>query len=414
MHLKIVGMKRLYEALIHAHYNEYSQMVFIMGPRQVGKTTTAQSIEANRNTFYYNWDDIQDRELILQGSQVIAENIQLDRIRDPLPLVVFDEIHKYTQWKAFVKGFYDHYKAQCHILVTGSSRLDVFKKGGDSLMGRYFYYRLHPLSVNELLRQPSPTQALLKTNEIQTPQKLSESKFQRLLLWGGFPEPYLKQDKRFYNRWSRLRTQQLLQEDIRELTQVQELKQLEMLAMLLKHQTGQLTSYTSLAKKVRTSVDTIRRWVIILESLYYCFTIRPWTKNVTRSILKEPKYYLWDWSQCADAGARHENFIASHLLKAVHFWTDQGLGNYEIYFLRDKEKREVDFLITKDDNPWFMVEAKTSASDSLSPHLSYFKKLLDVKHALQVAIDGDYVDQDVFSYERPVIVPAKTFLSQLV
>ncbi len=383
-------------------------MAFIVGPRQVGKTTTARSIESGRDTFYYNWDDIQDRELLLQGGQRVAEHIQLDLAREHPPLVVFDEIHKYGQWKSFVKGFYDRYKTQCRILVTGSSRLDVFKKGGDSLMGRYFYYRLHPLSVNELLNRPLPTQ------EIQQPKKLSQKDFENLLTWGGFPEPFLKQDRRFYNRWNRLREQQLLQEDVRELTRVQELGQLEILAMLLKHQVGQLTSYTSLSKKVRTSVDTIRRWVGILESLYYCFTVRPWTTNVTRSILKEPKYYLWDWSQCADNGARHENFVASHLLKAVHFWTDQGLGDYDLYFLRDKEKREVDFLVTKDNKPWFMVEVKSSAKEKLSPHLAYFKKQLNINHVFQVAMNGEYIEKNVFEYREPVIIPAKTFLSQLV
>jgi predicted AAA+ superfamily ATPase len=220
--------------------------------------------------------------------------------------------------------------------------MDTFRKGGDSLMGRYFNYRLHPLSVNELLNRPPPSA------EIMPPSQIADVDFESLLTWGGFPEPFLKNDRRFFNRWSRLREQQLLREDIRELTNVQELGQMEILAILLKSQIGQLTSYTSLAKKVRVSVDTIRRWISILESLYYCYSIRPWTSNVSRSLLKEPKYYLWDWTQCTDTGARNENFIASHLLKAVHFWTDLGLGSYDLHFLRDKEKREVDFLVSRD------------------------------------------------------------------
>ena len=239
-------------------------------------------------------------------------------------------------------------------------------------------------------------------------------KFLNLLNWGGFPEPYLKQEQRFYNRWTRLRKQQLLREDIRELSNIQELGQLELLATLLQHQAGELTSYSTLAKKTRVSVDTIRRWIVTLESLYYCFSIRPWTKNITRSLLKEPKYYLWDWSQCTDKGARNENFIASHLLKAVHYWTDQGLGEYELYFLRDKDKREVDFLVSKNQKPWFMVEVKSSIKEKLSPTLAVFQKQLSLKHVFQVAMDGDYVDQDIFTLDKPTIVPAKTFLSQLV
>ena len=401
-------MKRTYEQLIQHHFADHTQMALLTGPRQVGKTTTSRSIQSKNNTYYFNWDDIEDRERILQGGQTIAAYIDIDRLRDTLPLLIFDEIHKYSQWKSFIKGFYDRYHTQCRILVTGSARLDVFKKGGDSLMGRYFYYRLHPLSVNELLnRAPSDT-------DIQKPLKIADTKFLNLLNWGGFPEPYLKQEQRFYNRWTRLRKQQLLREDIRELSNIQELGKLELLATLLQHQTGELTSYSTLAKKTRVSVDTIRRWIVTLESLYYCFSIRPWTKNITRSLLKEPKYYLWDWSQCTDKGARNENFIASHLLKAVHYWTDQGLGEYELYFLRDKDKREVDFLVSKNQKPWFMVEVKSSIKEKLSPTLAVFQKQLSLKHVFQVAMDGDYVDQDIFTLDKPTIVPAKTFLSQLV
>jgi len=148
--------------------------------------------------------------------------------------------------------------------------------------------------------------------------------------------------------------------------------------------------------------------------MYYCYAIRPWTKNITRTLLKEPKYYLWDWTQCADAGARNENFIASHLLKAVHYWTDTGSGDYRLCFLRDKEKREVDFLVSKDDEPWFIVEVKSAMDRPLSTSLSVFAKQIRVDHVFQVAIDGAYVDRNVFDIKHPVIVPARTFLSQLV
>ncbi len=415
-------MKRSYETIITAHFSEHQQMVLVSGPRQVGKTTLARSIQSAKDTHYLNWDDFNDRELLLQGGTAIAQQVGLDHLRAETVLLVFDKIHKFSQWKQLLKGFYDHYAGQCHILVTGSARMDTYKKGGDSLMGRYFNYRLHPFSVGELLvrdevtdlHDPGQDDSERNDQEIYSPEHLSDTDFDALLRWGGFPEPLMKKDKRFFNRWSRLREQQLLQEDVRTLTNVQELGQLEMLALLLKSQTGQLTSYTSLAKKVRVSVDTIRRWLVILESLYYCYSIRPWTKNVTRSLLKEPKFYLWDWSQCTDTGARNENFIASHLLKAVHHWTDIGLGNYALYFLRDKEKREVDFLVSRDDNPWFMVEVKSSINQKLSPNLEVFRKQLNLEHVFQVAIDGEYVDQDVFSVNRPVIVPAKTFLSQLI
>ncbi len=162
------------------------------------------------------------------------------------------------------------------------------------------------------------------------------------------------------------------------------------------------------------SVDTIRRWLKTLKSFYYCFSIKPWSKNISRSLLKEPKIYLWDWSLIDDLGARRENFIASHLLKAVHFWTDRGLGDYDLYFLRDKEKREVDFLVTKNNHPWFLVEVKSSENKGISPSLFYYKEATLAEFALQVVFDKKYVDKNCFISSDPTVVPVTTFLSQLI
>ena len=404
-------MDRTYKTVISADFVENRQMIMLSGPRQVGKATLSRSLGVGEGVVYLNWDDSSDRELILSGTEVIAEKVGLGHLHEKLPIVVFDEIHKYSGWKQLLKGFFDRYQGECRVIVTGSARMDIFKKGGDSLMGRYFNYRLHPFSVGEILRESS----LAAGGDVETclPEKIAEEDFEALLKWGGFPEPYLKRNSRFYNRWSRLRDQQLLSEDVRELTRVQELGQLELLAKFLKHQSGQQTSYTALAKKIRVSVDTVRRWLGILEALFYCFSIRPWSKNVMRSLLKEPKIYLWDWSQCSDEGARNENFIASHLLKAVDFWTDTGLGDYGLHYLRDKEQREVDFLISKNGEPWAMVEVKSSATAKLSKSLRYFADQLNVEHVLQVAIDAPFVNKDVFSLKRPMVVPARTLLSQL-
>jgi predicted AAA+ superfamily ATPase len=148
--------------------------------------------------------------------------------------------------------------------------------------------------------------------------------------------------------------------------------------------------------------------------MYYCYLIRPWFRNVPKSLRKQPKVYLWDWSTVTDQGARYENFIASHLLKAVHFWTDAGFADYGLHFLRDKTKREVDFLITRNQSPWILVEVKSSGSKSISPNLKYFQKLLNSEHAFQIIADAQFVEQDCFTIKRPVKVPAQTFLSQLV
>jgi hypothetical protein len=330
------------------------------------------------------------------------------------PIIVFDEIHKFPQWKNFVKGFYDLYKGKIFIIVTGSSQLDVFQRGGDSSMGRYFLYRIHPLSVAECIHPTFKPDFRSEEDIIQLPEAISDEQWNALLQFGGFPEPLLHAQSGFSTRWRNLRKQQLFREDIRDLSRVQELGQLEMLATLLKNDATQRIVYSHLANKLSASVDSVKRWIAILASFYYCFTLKPWTTNISRSLMKEPKVFLWDWSDIKDVGARTENFIASHLLKAVHFWTDSGLGKYDLYFIRDKDQREVDFVVTCDDQPWFLVEVKHSANSKLSPHLAYFQAQTKAKHAFQVALDMEFVPKNCFDITEPIIVPARTFLSQLV
>lgn len=405
-------MKRFYESIFESHFLQNKQMLFLVGPRQVGKTTLSRDMASKYTShFYLNWDNQKDRQTIVAGPDAVGTLLELDLLElgGDIPLLIFDELHKYRKWKNFLKGFFDKYSSKVQTIVTGSARLDIYKAGGDSLMGRYFLYRIHPLSVAEIVNP------FKRTEEIASqPKEIALEAFENLLKFGGFPDPFLKSDPLFYNQWKRLRLQQLFQEDLRDLTLIQDLSQMEVLAELLQKQAGCLTSYQSLANKVNVSVDTVRRWIQTLKSFYYCFTIKPWTKNVTRSLLKEPKVYLWDWSFVEDEGAKKENFIASHLLKAVHFWTDRGFGDFGLYFLRDKEKREVDFLVSKNKKPWFLVEVKSSQDKGLSKSLFYYKEMTGAKHAFQVVFDKDFVQADCFAISEPVIVPAKTFLSQLI
>jgi predicted AAA+ superfamily ATPase len=401
-------MKRIYESILHDHFTHYTQMAFAAGPRQVGKSTLAKAYCTRAlHAKYLNWDKIKDRELILSGQESVAALLPADARLKPKPLIVFDEIHKYKKWKNFLKGFIDEYKETLEILVTGSAKLNIFQRGGDSLAGRYFLYRIHPFSVAELIRTTLPEKV------IHSPQQIEQNQFNALFEFGGFPEPLQRQEKRFFNRWQELRQQQILREDIRELAQIQELSQLEVLASLLSQQTGQLTSYSTLAKKVRVSDSTIRRWINVLESFYYCFTIKPWSKNISRTLLKEPKIYLWDWSVIENKGSRVENFVASHLLKACHGWTDLGFGKFELYFLRDKEKHEVDFLLTKDQKPWILLEVKSSYKETLSKHLYHFQSQVKAEYVFQLAFDLPYIDEDCFALKKINIVPMITFLSQL-
>lgn len=402
-------MKRIYQRVIQDHLAHLRQMIFLMGPRQAGKTTLSLNAAQDAVSHaYFNWDNPADRPLFLEGPEAIADKAHLHEIATGIPVIVFDEIHKFGQWKNFLKGFFDVYEKKVKIIVTGSARLNVYKRGGDSLMGRYFYYRIHPLSVAEIA---SPE---LSEQEIRTiPLPLSDADWQTLLRYGGFPEPFMQRSDAFSLRWQRIRQDLLFREDIRDSTRIQELAQLELLAEVLKRQAAQSMDYQSLARKVGISIDTVRRWIETLKAFYYCFSIQPWTKNISRSLLKTPKLYLWDWSLVEEEGPRHENLVASHLLKAVHFWTDRGLGDFSLYYLRTKEKLETDFVVTKDGKPWFLVEVKTKAQ-GLSPALFHFQERTKCPHAFQVAFDLPFIPKNCFEEKGPILVPARTFLAQLV
>jgi predicted AAA+ superfamily ATPase len=396
-------LKRVYSVVLDETLRENRQMAFVAGPRQVGKTTTCRGL----GDVYLDWDNEDHRTLILDGPGAVARHAGIDRLREAPVRIVFDELHKYKRWKQFLKGFFDTYEDRVRIMVTGSSRLDVYRKGGDSLMGRYFLYRMHPLSVAELSRQDS------SDHPCRAPARLPQDEWQALWEFGGHPEPFLKRSPRFSLRWRELRRQQLLREDIRDMTGIQDLDQLAVMARLLAERSSDQLIYTTLAKQVRVSENTVRSWVTTLCSFHYGFIVRPWYRNVTKALRKEPKWFLRDWSGIKDPGKRAETFCACHLLKAVEGWTDLGLGTFELRYIRDQQKREVDFLVIRDGDPWFLVEAKSGAT-ALSPHLEYFQKQTGAQQAFQVSMRGDYVEADCFTRHTPTIVPARTFFSQLL
>jgi uncharacterized protein len=394
---------RLYDRLLQDHFRRHRQMALISGPRQVGKTTTCRM----ESTDYLNWDNADDRRVILRGPAAVAEKLALEQLRQSAPIVVFDELHKNARWKTFLKGFFDVHGRRARIIVTGSSRLDVFRRGCDSLMGRYFLYRMHPFSVGECLRVDLPDDV------IQPPVRLADEEWQALWEHGGFPEPFLRRDARFTRRWRSLRHDQLTREDMRTITQIQTLGTLETLSHILAERSGQQLIYANLAQEVGVAIDTVRRWIDVLERLHFGFIVRPWFANVSKALRKEPKWFLRDWSGIEDVGQRAETFVGCHLLKAVQGWTDLGLGDFELRYLRDKQKREVDFLVVRNRKPWFLVEAKM-ADTKLSDSLGYFQQATKAKHAFQVVIDLPFVRADCFTRTTPAVVPAKTLLAQLL
>jgi predicted AAA+ superfamily ATPase len=398
--------KRIYDTLLTEHMTEHRQIALVSGPRQVGKTTTCR----NHADIYLNWDNIDHRDLVLGKTRDLVEKLGLNRLAGTAPVVLFDEIHKYSRWKQFLKGFFDTYSDRLRIIVTGSSRMDIYRRGGDSLMGRYFLYRMHPFSVAETLdiALPDPKRV------VRQPQGIKKAEFDALWQHGGYPEPFLKRDSRFSRRWQALRLEQLVREDVRDLTQIQHIDQIEALVMLLANRSAHQLVYSNLARDVRVSVDTVRRWVHVLRDLHLGFMVRPWFKNITRSLRKEPKWFLRDWASIKDEGDRSETFVGCHLLKAIQGWTDMGLGKFDLCYLRNKEGHEVDFAVIRDGKPWFLAEVKHH-DDSLSGSLRYYQEKTDAPFAFQVVIDADYVGTDCFARPRgPVVVPARTLLSQLL
>jgi predicted AAA+ superfamily ATPase len=394
---------RLYTDIVRRHLNRDRQMLFLSGPRQVGKTTLCESI----SKLYLNWDNATHRTILLAGEDRIADFAELDRARAEPPVLVLDELYHFDGWKRLLKGFFDVYGKRVRVIVTGSARLDVFKKGGDSLMGRYFPYRMHPLSVGELLRPVQPT------SEVSPPSNPGKDVWDGLLRLGGFPEPFAKGDSAFLSRWHRLRFEQLVREDVRKDTAIRELDQMESLARILAARSGEQLVWSSLGAEVQVSEITAKAWTTILESFFFGFRVKPWARDIAGAIRKTPKWYLRDWSRIRDDGKRHETMLACHLLKAVQLWTDLGLGEFDLFYVRDKRgKTEVDFLVSKDGEPWLLVECK-SGNTKVSASLREVQNATRAPHAFQVAFSLPYEDIDCFALDGPFAVPAQTLLSQL-
>ncbi len=330
------------------------KMVFVGGPRQVGKTTLAKNIEISNKT-YLNYDSLVDKKIILRGE--LYPNYS--------GLIILDEIHKYRLWRNLVKGEFDKHFPSINFLITGSARLDYFRKGGDSLVGRYHYYRLHPLSLVEL------------------DETLSQSSLQDLMKFGGFPEPCLKGDSRFLKRWQLERMDRVIQQDVRDLALVKEISNLSLLAEILPSKVGSLLSVKSIAEDLMISPHTVNNYLDLFENLYISYRISPYGSDRVKAVKKAPKIFLWDWSLIEEVGHKFENMVASHLLKYCHFHTDFAGEKMELRFIRDVDGKEVDFIVLKNKKPLFIVECKTG-SKQLSPHLSYFQTKYNIPKAYQV------------------------------
>lgn len=347
------------------------KMVFVGGARQVGKTTFAVDLLGKRfrAPAYFNWDNRLDRREIMAS-----------RWPGDADLIILDEIHKLRGWKSRLKGEYDKLKDTYSILVTGSARLDVIRRGGDSLQGRYHYYRLHPFSVAELL---GGTGNIAPFEEVPISPAAPPPEYEALLEFGGFPEPLFRQNARFLRRWHNEKIERMFRDDIMSIEQVRDLGRMKLLSDMLPERVGSLFSTNAAREDLEVGFKAVSNWLMVLESFYYHFLIRPYVHRWIRSIKKEPKLYLWDWSEVSDPAARFENMVASHLLKFCHLLYDRDGVRAELFFLRDVDKKEVDFLVTVDRKPWFAVEAKL-ADENVSASVHYFREKLKIPYAYQV------------------------------
>ncbi len=348
-------MKRSLIKYIQKDLNK--KIILVTGPRQVGKTTLSKML--NKSFDYFNHDYPDDRLTLLERSW--------DRQKS---LVIFDELHKMKNWKSWIKGIYDREGLVPSLLVTGSARLDTYKKVGDSLAGRFFQFRLHPLDIKEI-------RAFLEPDDL-------EAQLDKLLLLGGFPEPFLHGTQRFYNRWKKSHLDIILKQDLIELENVQQITQIETLIQLLRQRVGSPVSYSSLARDLQCSDKSVKKWLTILENMYVLFKVPPFHKNIARAIQKAPKFYFYDTGQVlGEQGIKLENAVACAIHKELHFLEDCLGESGNLYYVKNKDGKEIDFCVVKDNTPVLLVEVKWNHS-SLSPNFEIFRKFFP--HAKMVQI----------------------------
>ncbi len=333
-------MNRYLNKLIERDLAE--KMVFLTGPRQVGKTTLAKSLaESFQRPLYLNYDSAMDRKRITQADWAASHDY-----------VMLDEIHAMVNWKSYLKGVFDTKPEKQSLLITGSARLDTFRQAGESLAGRYFRWRLHPFSVKEFLPQvPGPAQAL-----------------EALLRFGGFPEPLLKATDAARKRWQNQYFTDLVREDVLEFSRIQEVRSMRLLVEMLRKRTGSPLSFDALGRDLGLAPNTVRNYIEILEALHIVFLVRPYHRNVARALAKAPKLYFYDWAYVSDArddspesGARFENLVASHLLKHAQFLNDSEGASVQLHYLRTTDGKEIDFVLANEaGNATYFIEAKVS------------------------------------------------------
>ncbi len=369
------------------------QMRFMTGPRQTGKTVAAKDFLKTRDceALYYNWDQRKVRERYLADAHFFTQDMGNATPAGEKRWLCMDEIHKYPRWKDLLKDFFDSFGEENGFIVTGSARLDMMRKSGDSLAGRYFTFRLSPLTLREAtagtFREPPAD------GEDWIKDRLDHAAYERealsaLLRFSGFPEPFLSGNVRFFNKWRRDYLDRLIREDLRDLTRIQELENIAAVMQLMTGRVGSPLSINALARDVRCGFSTMAGYLHAMELGYLIFRITPYSKKIARTLTKESKAYYYDWTRPKDPAAQFENYAAVELYALLTLWTDAGIGDFTLHFIRDRDGRETDFLILRDQEPWMLIETKLSRS-SIEYHHRKIRSLLgDIPFIQIVREDG--------------------------
>jgi len=358
------------------------QMRFISGPRQIGKTTLSKNFlhQQKLDKLYFNWDLRSVRNQYLQDPYFFETDIY-DAQREDRPVwVCLDEIHKMPKWKNILKDYFDKFEDTARFIVTGSARLEWFRKSGDALTGRYFLFHLFPLSLSEAAGNTMPQ---LREGESATgfiERRITQVRYEQdllsqLLYYSGFPEPFSKASNRFFRRWQMDTVDQIVREDVRDLTRIIETENVASLIIQLPDRVGSPLSINALREDMQVSYTAVKNAISALQLTHVIFLIPPYSRSISRAIKKEKKCYFLDWTRCPDPAFRFENYIAVELKTLIELWNDSGLGLLELYYVRTKDRRETDFLIVKSGQPWCLFEAKLSDAPVENHHRRHAEAL---------------------------------------
>ncbi len=390
------------------------QIASVTGPRQVGKTTLVRRLLADSETeqLYFNWDNESHRKLIVhepedfwQGQEGVSGH--------PRPRLVLDEIHKFPRWKGFLKGLYDEHGQKVEIVVTGSGRLDLYQRIGDPLFGHYGLYRLHPFTLGEFLAEDRqsvfPPEEFWGRLKSDAPSAQAEGGLRDLETLTGFPEPLFSGSQSRLNSWRQEHQALVVREDLRDLTHIRDIGVVEMLTLLLPERVGSPLSINALSEDLSVNFATAKGYLETLSRLSYLFAVDPFSSRLARTIRRTRKVYLFDYTEVENPGARFENMVALHLKKLVDAWSDFGYGEFGLRYVRDRERRQVDFLITEGRKPYALVQSKLSGRD-VDPSLRYFAERLKPRYAVQVVrnLTGPKAEMEIGG---TLIVPASKMLA---